>query len=272
MTSAQIDDLIHQRRTLSTGVTLNVVERPGRGAPVICLHGIWDDWQYWLPLVPPGIGPLDRRPLLMVDLRGHGASSKPDSGYALSDYAADVVALVNESGYERVSFFGHSLGALVSLLAAAQMPERIEALVLEEPPLPERRLSEDTLRALLDLKQRSFEAVVDQLMTWRPGWSREAAEASARRLLNTADGVLREVAERSSSPLDVPVPGVEIEAPTLLIRAGDPEERALGDRGLDLLRTVLPNIIMVTVLDAGHTVLRDRPDNYRKILVKVVDD
>ncbi|MGH9174646.1 MAG: alpha/beta fold hydrolase, partial [Vicinamibacterales bacterium] len=77
---------------VATGVTLNVVERPGDGTPVICLHGVWDWWRYWRPLVPAGPGSFEGRPLLMLDLRGHGDSSKPETGYTVADYAADVVA------------------------------------------------------------------------------------------------------------------------------------------------------------------------------------
>ena len=128
--------LVQRSVPVGTGVTLNVVERPGAGTPVICLHGVWDWWRYWRPLVPAGPGSFAGRPLVMIDLRGHGESSKPESGYTRADYAEDVVAFISEQGYERVTLVGHSLGSMTALLVAAQMPERVESLVLEDPPLP----------------------------------------------------------------------------------------------------------------------------------------
>ncbi|HEX5167414.1 MAG TPA: alpha/beta hydrolase, partial [Thermomicrobiales bacterium] len=104
--------LVQRFVPVGTGITLNVVERPGAGTPVICLHGVWDWWRYWLPLVPEGSGSFAGRPLLMLDLRGHGDSSKPESGYSWVDYAADIVAFITERGYERVMLAGHSLGSL----------------------------------------------------------------------------------------------------------------------------------------------------------------
>lgn len=266
MQAIDTDNLIQHALSLPSGVTLNVMERPGQGTPVVCLHGIWDNWQYFLPLVPPGPGPFEGRPLLMVDHRGHGESSKPESGYALSDYAGDVVALVNERGYERVTLVGHSLGALTSLLAAAEMPEKIESMVLEDPPVPLRPASADVFRALLELKQQSFEAVVEEFMIWRPWLAREQAEGSAHRLLNTADGVLTTAGEGRLVIGDVPRPGITIDAPVLVIQAGIVEQRAFGEGGRELLEAVIPNLTVETIPDTSHNVLREQPEPYRKLL------
>jgi hypothetical protein len=38
MPASDTDNLIQHAQSLVTGVTLNVMERPGTGTPVICLH------------------------------------------------------------------------------------------------------------------------------------------------------------------------------------------------------------------------------------------
>lgn len=268
MPATDTDNLIQHALSLSTGVALNVMERPGAGTPVICLHGIWDNWQYFLPLAPPGPGSFEGRPLLMVDHRGHGGSSKPATGYDWSDYAGDVVALVNERGYAQVTLVGHSLGALTSLLAAAEMPEKIESMVLEDPPLPLRPTSGDVFRSLLELKQQSFEAVVEEFMIWRPWLAREQAEGSAQRLLDTADGVLKTASEGRLANGDVPKAGVTIDAPTLVIQAGIVEQRAFGEGGRELLEAVIPNLMIETIPDTSHNVLREQPEPYRQLLAE----
>lgn len=264
-------DLRYRQAPVGTGVTLNVVERPGTGAPVVCLHGVWDWWRYWRPLVPLGPGSFAPRPLLLLDLRGHGASSKPPTGYTRADYAADVVALVREAGHERVTLVGHSLGALTALLVAAQLPERVASLVLEDPPLPVTHGPSELFRGVYEMRAQPFEQVVDDFMAWRPWSTRAQAEASATCLQQTADGVFQAMFTGASDGIEVPAPGVVVDAPALLIRAGNDEERAFNAAAEPALRAVLPQLQIATILGTSHTVLRDAPDAYRRLLADVLD-
>ncbi|MDQ3547190.1 MAG: alpha/beta hydrolase [Chloroflexota bacterium] len=263
------EGLVQQNVSVSTGMTLNVVERPGEGMPVVCLHGVWDWWRYWRPLVPPGPGWFEGRPLLMLDLRGHGDSSKPESGYTWADYAADVVAFITAAEYAQVTLVGHSLGALTALLTAAQMPERVASLVLEDPPLPLRSGPNDAFRGVYEMRAQTFEQIVDDFTVWRPWTTRQQAEESATCLLNTADGVFQAMFADASDGIRIPDPGVVIDAPALVIRAGNVEQRAFRDGGEELLRSVLPQLRVETIPDTSHTVLRDAPDAYRALLADV---
>jgi pimeloyl-ACP methyl ester carboxylesterase len=202
----------------------------------------------------------------MLDLRGHGDSSKPETGYRWSDYAADVVAFIEEQDFERVTLVGHSLGALTALLAAAQLPERIESLVLEDPPLPLQRGPIERFRGVYEMRRQSFEQVVDDVMVWRPWTTREQAEESAYCLLHTADGVFQAMLTGASDGIEIPAPGVTTAAPTLLIRAGNDDVRAFGDDAVEPLRAVLPSLRIETIPETTHTVLRDAPDAYRRLL------
>lgn len=266
MIAVDPEGLIRHSVSVSTGMTLHVVERAGVGTPVVCLHGVWDWWRYWLPLVEGGAGALDGRPLLMVDLRGHGDSSKPESGYAWDDYAADIVALIREQEYKRVSLVGHSLGALTALLVAGALPQRVESLVLEDPPLPLRRGPSDVFRGVYEMRKQTFEQIVDDFTVWRPWTTKDQAEASATCLLQTADGVFQAMFDGVSDHVEIPVPGVTIDAPVLVIRAGVEEQRALGDEGIEQLRGALPNLRVETLEGTSHTVLRDDPGSYRSLL------
>jgi pimeloyl-ACP methyl ester carboxylesterase len=258
--------LTYRQTPVGTGVTLNVVERPGVGTPVVCLHGVWDWWRYWRPLVPAGQGSFSPRPLLMVDLRGHGESSKPERGYTRADYAADIVALIREAGHERVTLVGHSLGTVAALLAAASLPERVESLVLEDPALPVPRGPSENFRGVYEMRRQPFEQIVDDFTAWRPWTTRAQAEASATCLLATADGVFQSMFTGASDGIEVPAPGVTIDAPALLIRAGDDEQRAFRDVAEPSLRAVLPRLRIETIPDTSHTILRDAPGPYRALL------
>jgi len=73
----------------------------------------------------------------LLDLLGHGRSDKPThaSTYRIDSYADQVIALLDHLGVEKAVLGGISLGANVSLFAAAHYPKRVQALVLEMPVL-----------------------------------------------------------------------------------------------------------------------------------------
>ncbi len=73
----------------------------------------------------------------LLDLLGHGRSDKPAhaSSYRIDSYADQVIALLDHLGTDKAVLGGLSLGANVSLFAAAHYPQRVQALVLEMPVL-----------------------------------------------------------------------------------------------------------------------------------------
>jgi len=75
--------------------------------------------------------------VVLLDLLGHGRSDKPThaSAYRIDTYAKQVFALLDELRVREAVLGGLSLGANVSLFAAAQHPERVRALMLEMPVL-----------------------------------------------------------------------------------------------------------------------------------------
>jgi pimeloyl-ACP methyl ester carboxylesterase len=66
----------------------------------------------------------------VVDLRGHGRSSKPDCCYTLPDFAYDIVLLLNSLGLKQADLVGHSLGSLVVQTFAEYFPEHTGKVVL----------------------------------------------------------------------------------------------------------------------------------------------
>jgi pimeloyl-ACP methyl ester carboxylesterase len=73
----------------------------------------------------------------LLDLLGHGRSDKPThaSSYRIDSYADQVIALLDHLGADKAVLGGISLGANVSLFAAAHYPQRVQGLVLEMPVL-----------------------------------------------------------------------------------------------------------------------------------------
>ena len=113
---------------LSTGIRMHYAEQgESRGEPIILLHGYSDSWFSFSRVLTP----LARESrVYALDLRGHGKSDKPASGYQLADLAADVVAFMDAKGIERATVVGHSMGSFVAQQVALAAPRRVSRLVL----------------------------------------------------------------------------------------------------------------------------------------------
>jgi pimeloyl-ACP methyl ester carboxylesterase len=113
------------------GVRLHVAEA-GEGPPLVLLHGWPQHWWCWRRLIPTLAR--DFR-VIAPDLRGFGWSEAPPGDYAKSAFAADVLALLDAEGLDRVRLIGHDWGGYTAFLLARHHPERVERLlVLDIPP------------------------------------------------------------------------------------------------------------------------------------------
>ncbi|MDN3237352.1 alpha/beta hydrolase [Pseudomonas sp. WAC2] len=107
---------------------------PEDGRPVLALHGWLDNAMTFSRLAPY----LEGLRIVAVDLPGHGLSAHRPAGvgYLLQDYVQDVLMAAEQLGWERFSLLGHSLGAIISALFAAALPERVERLALIDGLIP----------------------------------------------------------------------------------------------------------------------------------------
>lgn len=90
------------------------------GLPIAFIHGVNMSMDVWADVLD--LLPADRRAVL-VDLRGHGASDRTGP-FAASDYAADVLAVLDHLGIERAHLVGTSFGGSVACTIADRSPER----------------------------------------------------------------------------------------------------------------------------------------------------
>ena len=113
---------------LPDGVTLAYVPFGSpSGPPVVLIHGYTDSARDWVPMLPYLSA---RLRLIVVDLRGHGASSKPECCYTRVDFAYDIKLLLDALGVERADIVGHSMGSFVAQTFAEYWPERTGRVVL----------------------------------------------------------------------------------------------------------------------------------------------
>ena len=110
------------------GLRLHLVDHGGSGKPLLLFHGLSGNAHLFDGLVGAGLARAAR--VLALDLRGRGLSDKPDRGYRMADHAADVLAVMDTLGLERIALGGHSFGGLLALYLGATAPERVDRLVI----------------------------------------------------------------------------------------------------------------------------------------------
>jgi len=100
----------------------------GSGPPLVLLHGLCDSHRTWFPVAP---ALARRRRVLMLDLAGHGESSRPDASYSLEWHANLVGAWLTQLGLDEVDLVGHSYGGGVAMWMLLEHRGRLRRLGLE---------------------------------------------------------------------------------------------------------------------------------------------
>ncbi len=119
----------------------------GEGSPVIALHGWLDNAASFNPLAAR----LEGIRLIAVDMAGHGLSEHRPHGfsYDIWHYVEDLFYLAKALELERFSLLGHSMGAVISTLAAGSvLQEQVTALVAIDGLCPRPRAAEASPKAL----------------------------------------------------------------------------------------------------------------------------
>src|ERR1700722_14720815 len=121
-------DASKKTAALPNGMSLAYVDMGERSAPaVVLIHGYTDNARDWVPMLPY----LSKRyRLILVDIRGHGQSSKPECCYTRLDFAYDIKLLLDALGVAQADIVGHSLGSIIAQTFAEYWPERTSHAVL----------------------------------------------------------------------------------------------------------------------------------------------
>jgi pimeloyl-ACP methyl ester carboxylesterase len=239
-------------------MTLLTIHRYGspNAKTAVLVHGLTEAGTTWPDLVGHWG---DDWHILAPDLRGHGHSprfTEDELATAPEVLLADVIAIVDAQP-EPVALVGHSLGGLLALRAAIARPDRVWALVLEDPARPTAPDPEFVAQFVAQ-SEVFLDAMADpagEVARMRDSsWSRAEIEAWAackplvdrayvRRGLYLGDGAWEELFDA-------------LRVPTLLLVPPDapmaPRPEAVHN---DLVRTVV-------VPGAGHCVRRDQPARY----------
>ena len=227
------------------------------------------------------------RPLLAIDLPGHGHSDGGRDGQLdLDDNAADVAVVIRALAPDAQAVVGMSLGGMTTIALARLAPELVRAMVLVDITPG---VTAEKAKAITDFVNGpasfpSFEELLKRTMEHNPTRS----EASLRRgILHNAEqredgswvwryarhrqlGPGAEQAERpvtDRSDLWDVIAGLTV--PLLLVRGMRPQSVVDDSDEAELLRR-LPSARVVHVEEAGHSVQGDTPVELARIIDEFV--
>jgi pimeloyl-ACP methyl ester carboxylesterase len=116
------------------GVDLHY-QQAGSGPDVVLLHAVTANMAVWL--VSNLVDTLAREyRVTAYDLRGHGLSAAPPTGYTSADMTDDFRGLYDALGLGPAYLVGHSFGGVVAMHAAATLSDRVRGLILSDPYFP----------------------------------------------------------------------------------------------------------------------------------------
>ncbi len=283
-------DVSFTRHSLPTGVTLNVATAgPEDGPAIILLHGFPESHRTWRGLVPLLA---DKFRLIMPDQRGFGGSDAPQdpADYATDKIVADLFALVETLGLDDFTLVGHDWGGAVSWAAALKGDPRLTRLVVVNAPHPvifQKSLIEDhdqraASQYITAFRSPGFENA-PAAMGWDAFFDKSFGghvdlaiippEDKAQYLAEWQQpGVFNAMLNwYRGAAVMVPPPGVTVPLPDFLLRAFPSvtvptlvvwgmRDKALLPLQLDGLETLVDELTIVRVEDAGHFVPWEKPD------------
>ncbi|MEE8443452.1 MAG: alpha/beta hydrolase [Dehalococcoidia bacterium] len=211
--------------------------------------------------------------VLALDMRGHGDSQWAGEGnYTTEHYASDVAALVEHLNLENVIVLGGSTGGRVALVYAAQEPQRVAALIMEDVGAVRPQSISQGFADRVAGGDAEFDTVEEwakhlqgQNQRTPPEYFLQNALHGTKRLPNGKLGLKRDVAiQLDFVPLELWNYVEKVRAPFLLMIGT--ESTIVGQDQQERFRQIVPSIEMVTVQGAGHIIVHDKPEEFEGIV------
>ncbi|GIF50096.1 pimeloyl-ACP methyl ester carboxylesterase [Asanoa ferruginea] len=275
-----------RRVTVDDGVALTAAVG-GSGRPIVLLHGFPQTHLMWRHVAADLAAD---HTVICPDLRGYGASDKPEAGeltYAKRTMAADVVALAKALGHDRFALAGHDRGALVAIRAGLDHPETITHLAALDvlPTLDMWDVLHGAQAAVAfhlylmaqppGLPERMIEASADEFFgSFLDGWAGDAAaippDVRATYLAASRAAVPSIVADyRASAGIDVAHDRADRDAGRRLAMPVAVVQQdwgaALGYDAAAIWGAWAPDLVHRTT-SAGHFMAEEAPDEIVKAL------
>ncbi|MAT99829.1 MAG: hypothetical protein CL608_22030 [Anaerolineaceae bacterium] len=245
----------------------------GGKTPLLLLHGYTDNGRCWQRAANDLA---DQYDVIMPDARGHGRTQGAVQKFSYQQLAQDVQAVIEGMGLERPFLFGHSMGALTALIVAANEPDQVRGIVLEDPPFidesrPNFLKKKFMQKAAADSRAFQKQPLSERIAVCRandPGWVEAEvipwAESKGEYNPEILDAAVRvrmhQVRWREAA--------AQVKCPALLVTAErgivTPEiaAEAIG---------LMPNCELIQIPAAGHCIHRDAYAPTMQVVTRFLD-
>jgi pimeloyl-ACP methyl ester carboxylesterase len=239
------------------------------GPPVVLIHGYTDNARDWVPLIPY----LSKRyRLIVVDIRGHGRSDKPECCYARIDFAYDIKLLMDALHVARADVVGHSLGSMITQVLAEEWPDRVGKVVLisstggprpgSQPKKPAFDFAAEIrkLKEPIDPDSPFMVAWWDSPKPVNPDFIRRQRRDAAQIPLAVWLAVLDQGANFADLQRNLP----KLQAPALLLWGSD--DPIMEEEGRQTLREALPSADVKVFDGLGHNPFWEDPQTVAQVI------
>jgi pimeloyl-ACP methyl ester carboxylesterase len=227
------------------------VQEMGSGPTVVMVHGITANMTTWYFGCAPALARTHR--VILYDLRGHGRSDRPPTGYALETMLNDLADVIGRKADGPVSLVGHSYGAILVLAFALAHPELVRRVAAVEAPLP----MASWLAEVDALAARSSDAVFDVLLPASLRGAVAGGGRRGRRFMQTVNSLLVDTSVFPDTRATGDISGAELSrvgVPVLAVSGSWSERKDSGP----YLAGVIPGARHVRI-EGGHNLPHDSP-------------
>jgi N-formylmaleamate deformylase len=238
--------------------------RTGGNKPqIVLLHGITDNGLCWTPVAKELEEQYD---VIMPDARGHGKTSTSSTDFSIKAMADDGAKFIRVLGLDKPIVLGHSMGGQVTTLIAAQNPDLVSKIVLEDPAFRLKKLlyklpwlKPRFVHPVKGARERSAEEIKASCKARNPAWSDDELDPWAVAQQETA----RNIGEGNVRKFDFYTNWYEvfprIKCPALFII---PSNGALTLKATEAVLPLFKDSRIAFIADAGHSVRRDQFQKY----------
>jgi pimeloyl-ACP methyl ester carboxylesterase len=211
---------------------------------------------------------------LAVDLPGH-SRSLGEPCKSVEAYAEWLLAFTRAAGAERFAIAGHSMGSLIALECAARAPERVTQLALIGTAYP-MKVSPELLETSLNDPQKAMRLVnvwSHSTLAAKPSSPGPGAwtYGGSLRLMQRVQGTLTNVFHNDFMACNAYVNGeaaaAKVKCPNAFILGAN--DAMTPPRAAKALQQALPNSA-TSLLDCGHALMSEKPDEVLQALRKLV--
>jgi 3-oxoadipate enol-lactonase len=208
--------------------------------------------------------------VIVPDIRGHGDSGAPEhatpGAFAVETLAADLIAVLDDAGVERVHWVGNSLGGIVGLSLLASAPQRFSSFAMfgTAPSLSLPRATAAAIPLLYKLLGRRRLAQVTALTTTHDAEGRRVIA----RMLEAFDPEVGRAIARHVQSYDLGAAALAHAGPMLVLRCG--RDHAVNRALAPWLQRLAArtNISFAELPEGGHCANLDATTGWRSALVK----